>query len=186
MRVVGVTTFGEADVLQVLQVPQPHVGAGEVRIRVHAVAVNPTDVLLRTGVVAARLAYQQLPYIPGMDLAGIIDEIGPEADGRLKIGDRVIALVVPTDPRKGAYAEHVVVAQASVVPMPTGVDFAPACTLLMNAMTARVALDALGLCPGETLGVTGAAGTLGLTRSNSRSSKVCGSLRMRPLRTGRW
>ena len=64
-------------------------------------------------------------------------------------------------PPKGAYAEQIVVPASSVVPMPAGADFAAASTLLMNALTVRLALDALGLRPGQTLAVTGAAGCVG-------------------------
>lgn len=161
MKAIGLMGFGGPEVLEVMDLPEPHPGAGEVRIRVHAVAVNPTDTLMRKGVMAERLAYQQPPYIPGMDAAGVIDELGPGTDGRLKVGDKVITIALPTEPRKGSYAQHIVVPQAAVVAMPAGVGFAEASTLLMNAMTARLALDAFALKPGQTVGITGSAGSLG-------------------------
>lgn len=161
MKAIGLVEFGGPEVLRVVDLPQPQPGPGEVRIRVHAVAVNPSDTLLRKGVMAARLASQPLPHIPGMDAAGVIDELGPGADSRLQVGQNVIALVLPTEPCKGSYAEFIVVPQASVVAMPSNVDYATASTLLMNAMTARLALDAFDLQPGDTIGVTGAAGSLG-------------------------
>jgi NADPH:quinone reductase-like Zn-dependent oxidoreductase len=128
---------------------------------VHAAAVNPTDTLLRAGQHAGRLADRPPPYLPGMDAAGEIDQLGAELDGRLRLGQPVIALVVPTGPHGGAYAEQIVVPAASVVPIPAGVDFAAASTLLMNALTARLAVDALGLTEGQFLAVTGAAGAFG-------------------------
>jgi len=161
MKAIGVMKFGEPDVLEVVELPEPHPGPGDVRIRVHAATVNPTDLLLRSGFMAAMLAQQQPPYVPGMDAAGVIDELGPGADGRLKVGDKVVAIVLPMAPHKGAYAEQIVVPAASVVPMPAGADFAAASTLLMNALTVRLALDALALRPGQTLAVTGAAGCVG-------------------------
>ncbi|MEU6116824.1 NADP-dependent oxidoreductase [Streptomyces sp. NPDC047117] len=161
MRVIGVEEFGGPDALRVLDAPEPQPGPGEVRIRVHAVAVNPTDTLLRSGAHAQRLTDREPPYVPGMDAAGVIDLLGPDTGDRLAVGQRVVALVVPTGPRGGTYADKIVVPAASVVPAPEGTDFAAAATLLMNALTARLALDELALSPGDTLAVTGAAGALG-------------------------
>jgi NADPH:quinone reductase-like Zn-dependent oxidoreductase len=96
-----------------------------------------------------------------MDAAGVIDELGPETDSRLKVGDRVVAFVIPAGPHGGAYAEYVVVPAASVVLAPAGVDFPAASTLLLNGLTARLALDALALDAGQTMAVTGAAGAFG-------------------------
>ena len=78
MKAIGVTTFGGPEVLHVFDLPEPHAGAGEVRIRVHAASVNPTDTLFRAGSQAARLSGRPGPYVPG-----IIDELGPETDSRL-------------------------------------------------------------------------------------------------------
>jgi NADPH2:quinone reductase len=159
MRVVGVTEFGGPEQLKTFEVPEPHAGQGEVRVRVHAAAVNPTDTGLRAGLYGDRLRDRQPPYVPGMDAAGVVDEVGPGAPWQ--VGDEVIALVVPAGPHGGAYADQVVVPAASVVRKPAGVDFAPASTLLMNAMTARLAVDRLALAEGETIAVTGAAGSFG-------------------------
>ena len=70
MRAIGVTEFGGPENLQVLDLPEPHAGPGEVRIRVHAATVNPTDSGLRSGRYAARHADQPGPFIPGADAAG--------------------------------------------------------------------------------------------------------------------
>lgn len=162
MRAVAVEEFGGPEVLKIVELPEPQPGAGEVRIRVHAAAVNPTDVLLRSGEIA-RLAPQlpPPPYIPGMDAAGVIDAVGPASDGRLAVGDEVVAVVMPFGPHRGAYAEQIVVPAASVVRVPAGSGLPAASTLLMNALTVRLALDALALRPGQTLAVTGAAGAVG-------------------------
>lgn len=161
MRAIGVMQFGGPEALQVVELAEPHAGPDEVRIRVHAVTVNPTDTLLRAGVQASRTKEQQPPYIPGMDAAGVIDEVGPGNDGRLKVGDRVVAVVTPVRPQKGSYVELLVAPAASVVRAPANADFAEASTLMMNALTVRLALDALALRPGQTLAVTGAAGAVG-------------------------
>ncbi|MYQ31125.1 MULTISPECIES: NADP-dependent oxidoreductase [unclassified Streptomyces] len=161
MKAIGSTTFGGPDVLRELELPTPEAGPGEVRIRVHAAAVNPTDALFRAGAYAARTTDVPAPYLPGMDAAGVIDQLGPGADGRLSVGQRVVALVMPTRPQGGAYAEQIVVPAESVVPAPAGTDHAEASTLLMNAATARLALDTLALPRGATVAVTGAAGAVG-------------------------
>ncbi|WP_028936724.1 NADP-dependent oxidoreductase [Pseudonocardia spinosispora] len=161
MRAIGVHEYGGPEALEILDLPEPVPGPGEVRIRVHAAAVNPTDTLLRAGAHAARLAGHRPPYVPGMDAAGVVDLLGPDVDDRLRPGQRVIALVVPTGVHGGAYAEQIVVPAASVVPAPDGVDLAAASTLLMNALTARLAVDALELSRGQTLAVTGPAGAFG-------------------------
>lgn len=161
VKAIGVWKFGGPEALQVLDLPEPQAGPGEVRIRVHAAAVSPTDVLLRTGCHAARMPDSQPPFVPGMDAAGVIDQLGPGTEDRLAIGQRVIAMPLFTSPNGGAYAELGVVTAASVVPAPAGVDFPAASTLLMNAMTARLALDTLALPQGGTVAITGAAGAVG-------------------------
>jgi len=153
--------FGRPEVLEVVDLPEPEPGPGELRIRVHAVAVNPTDINFRSGGRAAQLAERAKPYVPGMDVAGVVDKLGPGTDGRHAVGDAVIGYVVPMGPHGGTYAERVVVGEASVVRAPRGVTFAEASTLLLNATTARLALDALALPRGSTVAVLGGAGAVG-------------------------
>jgi NADPH:quinone reductase len=160
IRAVGVNVFGGPEVLEVVELPERHAGAGEVRIRVHAAAVNPTDTYTRNGARAELLAPDPPPYVPGMDAAGVLDEIGAGVDTDLAAGDRVMAIVVPRG-SGGAYAESIVVPAESVVRMPAGASFAEASTLPMNGLTARLSLDLLALEPGQTIAVTGAAGAYG-------------------------
>ena len=161
MRAIGLTQFGGPEVLRVLDLPMPEPGPGEVRIRVHAATVNPTDTVLRSGGSVDRFEGRPGPYVPGMDLAGVVDEIGPDTETALRSGDRVIAVVRPYGPRGGAYADFVVVAVESVASIPDGADFPAASTLLMNALTARLGLDQVAAPPGGTVAVTGAAGSFG-------------------------
>ncbi len=162
VKAIGVMEFGGPEALSVLDLPMPVPGSGEVRLRVHAAAVNPTDATFRSGGGQARLLGDRPPpYVPGMDAAGVVDELGPNTSTRLAVGDRVVALVLPAGPHGGAYAQYIVVPEASVVQAPRGVDLAAASTLLLNAVAARLALDALRLTPGQTVAVTGAAGALG-------------------------
>ncbi len=160
MRAVGLTEFGGPDVLHVLDLPDPQAGPGEVRIRVHAAAVNPTDTLLRSGAQARRVKGVPPPYVPGMDAAGVLEQIGEGVVTDLQPGDHVMAIVVPRGSH-GAYAERIVVPAESVARVPKGASDAEAASLPMNGLTARLALHLLDLDRGQTLGVTGAAGALG-------------------------
>lgn len=160
MRAVGLFTQGDPDVLQVVDVPEVHAGPGEVRIRVHAATVNPTDVAVRNGARAERQKADPPPYVPGMEAAGIIDEVGDGVPDRLKVGDAVIAIVVPKGDH-GAYREQIVLDARSVARAPAGATHAEAATLPMNGLTARQSLDLLALSPGQVLAVTGAAGAYG-------------------------
>ncbi len=160
MRAVGIIEFGGPDALRVVDVPEVHAGPGEVRLRVYAATVNPTDTHLRNGNRAAMLADISPPYIPGMDAAGVIDEIGPGTETDLAVGDRVMAMVIPKGSH-GAYRQSIVLYADAVVRAPAGSTHAEASTVPMNALTARLSLDQLGLATGQTLAVTGAAGCYG-------------------------
>ncbi|MFC6082982.1 NADP-dependent oxidoreductase [Sphaerisporangium aureirubrum] len=161
MLAIGFYEFGGPGVLRVVDLPEPHAGPGEVRVRVRAAAVNPADTLLRSGVHAEAFAGVAAPYVPGMDIAGVIDEIGPGTETELSPGEPVMAMVIPLGPAAGGYAEYVVLPAGWVVRAPAGTGHAEAATLPMNGLTARMTLDRLALAPGSTLAVVGAAGTLG-------------------------
>lgn len=169
MRAVALTEFGGPDVLHVIDLPEPHAGPGEIRIRVRAAAVSPADTLLRAGVHSWAMRGMRGPYVPGMDVAGTVDEIGAGSATELKIGDPVMAMVLPIVPQPdgtldyhgGGYAEYLVLPADWVTRAPAGLDHAAAATLPMNGLTALLTLDQLALEPGASLAVTGAAGTLG-------------------------
>jgi NADPH:quinone reductase-like Zn-dependent oxidoreductase len=159
MRAVTFSRFGGPEVLEVRDLPEPVPGPGQVRIRVAAATVNPTDIGFRSGRQAAHIGDLQPPYIPGMEAAGVVDAVGPGSAWRP--GERVMAIVVPRRPEGGAMAESIVVPSASVARIPEGVSFEAAATLPMNGLTVRQALDLLQLKPGDMLAVTGAAGAVG-------------------------
>jgi NADPH:quinone reductase-like Zn-dependent oxidoreductase len=161
VRAIGLTEFGGPEVLRVLDILKPEPERGEVRIRVHSATINPTDTVLRSGARVDRLEGRPGPYIPGMDLSGTVDAIGPDTETTLRPGDPVIAVVRPYGPRGGAYADFVVAPVESIAPIPAAADFPAASTLLMNAMTARLGLDQLAVPAGGTVAVTGAAGSFG-------------------------
>jgi NADPH:quinone reductase len=163
MRVVGVSGeggYGGPEKLRVFELPDRHAGSGEVRIRVHAAAVNPTDTFTRNGSRHEMLKDLEPPYVAGMDVAGVIDEIGSDTVTDLRVGDKVMAIVVPVG-QHGGYSDQLVVPILSVARIPAGATLAEAATLPMNGLTARKALDMLDLPAGATIGVTGAAGAFG-------------------------
>ncbi|MGE4047193.1 MAG: NADP-dependent oxidoreductase [Acetobacteraceae bacterium] len=151
---------GGPEALKVVDLPEVHAGPGQVRIRVHAAAVNPTDILARDGSRADQQKADPPPYVPGMDAAGIVDEVGDGVLTGVKVGDAVIAMVIPKGSH-GAYREQIVLDARAVVPAPKDTTLVQACTLPMNGLTARQSLDLLGLSPGQVLAVTGAAGAYG-------------------------
>jgi NADPH2:quinone reductase len=159
MRAAGFTEFGDASVMRLLTVPQPAPGPGLVRVRVAAATVNPTDIGFRHG---GRYLPDGVvpPYIAGMELAGVIDAVGPGVSG-WQAGDRVMAAVSPWVPGGGAQAEYVLVAEDQIARVPDGISLEAAATLPMNGMTVRTALDMLDLPPGSSLAVTGSAGAVG-------------------------
>ena len=165
MRAVGFTEFGGPDVLRIVSLPVPSPGPGQVLVRVVAAAVNPTDLAFRAGGHRSMPAGVEPPYVPGMDLAGVINAVGDPANGEGEaawaVGDRVMAAVSPWVPGGGAQAEFVVVSADALARVPDGISLEAAATLPMNALTVRAALDMLALRPGETLAVTGAAGAVG-------------------------
>jgi NADPH:quinone reductase-like Zn-dependent oxidoreductase len=160
MKAIGVIEFGGPDSLQVVELPDPKPGPGEVVVRVLAATVNPTDTYIPNGARAEMLRRDPPPYVPGMDAAGIVEAIGEGGGADLNVGDRVMAVVVPRGSH-GAYSERIALPVESVVHAPAGSTHAEASTLPMNGLTARLSLDLLDLPAGSTIAVTGAAGAVG-------------------------
>lgn len=158
MKAVGVSEFGGPESLRILELPVPEAGAGEIRIRVSAATVNPVDAMVRRG--QAFVFDAEPPYVPGMEAAGIVDQVGPGVRSGVSIGDRVSVITVISGAH-GAYAEYLVVPAESAVPAPRGASDAAAATLAMNGLTAQMALDLLQMPEHGTVAVTGAAGAVG-------------------------
>ena len=159
MRAVGVNRYGGPEVLEVVELPDPEPGKGQIRIRTTAATVNPADTLLREGSVAALMAELPKPIVSGLELSGVVDAVGP--DTSLTVGTPVAAVVKVLGTGRGAHAELVVCDEHQAVPIPAGLDQVAAATVPMNGMTARLAVDTAGLPPGGLIAVTGAAGAVG-------------------------
>jgi NADPH2:quinone reductase len=136
------------------EMPQPPLGPRQVRIAVKAAGLNFADTLIVQGRYQMKPA---LPFIPGLEAAGIVTEIGPEATG-VAVGTRVMAAV-----GIGAFAEDVVCNATAVFPMPDSMDFVTAAGFPIVYGTAQAALARrAALEAGETLLVLGAAGGVGV------------------------
>lgn len=101
------------------------------------------------------------PFSPGNEAAGVVDEIGPDAETDLKLGDRVMAFVVPYMSSGGAYAQHLVLDPRQVALAPAGSSHAQAATIPSNGLTVQQAMDLLSPTAGDWMAVTGAAGAVG-------------------------
>lgn len=152
--VVVATDFGGPEVLSVVDQPTPEPGAGEVRVAVRAVGVNPIDVKSYSG--AFGTDRSQLPRRIGSEAAGVVGAVGPDVTG-VAVGDEVIAFRAP-----GAYAEQLVVPVDALTPKPDGVAWQTAAGLLLTGTTAVHTLTAADVGPGDVVLVHGAAGGVGL------------------------
>jgi NADPH2:quinone reductase len=160
MTAIGVTTYGGPEALHEIEVPSEPLGASDVRIRVTAAAVNPTDTGVRSGMRDDKPGATPPGAVPGMDAAGEVVAVGADVETGVAVGDRVMAVVRPSGPH-GAYRSDLVVPARSATHVPAGSSDVEAATLPMNGLTARFAIDSLQLRPGQVLAVTGAAGAFG-------------------------
>ena len=134
-------------------VPQP----GEVRVRLHASGVNPSDVKSRDGLRGAMTLPFQIPHSDG---AGVIDAVG-DGISPDRVGTRVYVWNAAWRRSEGTAAQYVCLPAQQAVPLPDGVDFATGACLGIPAMTAAWALFADGDVAGQTVLVTGGAGSVG-------------------------
>lgn len=138
-------------------VPVPAVPPGHVLVRVEAAGVNFADVVRRAG--EGYAVPTPLPYTLGTEFAGTVARLGDHVD-QLSVGDRVFGLVDPVS--SGCYAEYVVVPAMTAFPLPDWLDPADSTALLVQGLTAFLALrDGVRLAKGESVLVLGAAGGLG-------------------------
>ncbi|MFF0739562.1 NADP-dependent oxidoreductase [Streptomyces sp. NPDC004111] len=152
MRAIVVEEFGGIEVLKEVTVPDVHAGPGQVRLRVAAIGVNPVDSKLRAGLMQQVMPVE-LPFVPGLDVAGVVDEVGAGVTG-FAVGDEVFGWA-----SSGAYAEYAVASE--VVRKPAGLSWEQAVALPVAGETAHRVLTELGVTEGETLLVNGAAGAVG-------------------------
>lgn len=169
MKAVQFTEYGDPEVMQLQEVEEPHAGPGQVRIAVRAAGVNPMDWKIRGGMVAGGEPLAA-PSIPGLDAAGVVDEVGEGVDGTSE-GDEVFGSAVG-----GAYAQYAVL--TAFAGKPQGMSFEEAAGLPVAVETAVRTLDILGLGSGQTLLINGAAGGVGQAAvqfARARGAEVIGT-----------
>ncbi|GAA1931141.1 NADP-dependent oxidoreductase [Streptantibioticus ferralitis] len=158
-RAVVYDTFGGPEVLELREVPEPHAGVGEVRVRVAAVGLNPMDWVLTSMPEMAQQFGITLPSGFATDFAGTVDEVG-EGISDFAVGDRVYGAATGR-----AAADFVVVDPSGADTLrrtPAGISDAVASTLAVAGMTASAALAAVGVKAGDTVLIGGAAGGVGV------------------------
>jgi NADPH:quinone reductase-like Zn-dependent oxidoreductase len=154
-RAVRFERYGGAEVLQVVDVPPPVPGPGEVLVRVKAAGINPGEAKIRDGLLDERWP-ATFPSGQGSDLAGVIEQLGDRLDS-FSVGDEVLGF---TDQR-ASHAELVVVPTDQLTRRPAGVPWEVAGSLFVAGTTAYAAVRAVSTSPGDTVVVAGAAGGVG-------------------------
>jgi NADPH:quinone reductase-like Zn-dependent oxidoreductase len=154
MKRVWIPKTGGPEVLEVREEPDPHPGAGEVRVRVEAAGVNFADLMMRMGLYPDA---PPLPAVPGYEVAGVIDEVGADVPAD-RLGEPVVAMT-----RFGGYSSHVLVPALAAVRRPDGMDAAIGASLPVNGLTAWMMLEVMGrVGPGDRVLVHSAGGGVGL------------------------
>jgi NADPH:quinone reductase-like Zn-dependent oxidoreductase len=149
MRAVQFDQFGGPEVLEVVDLPEPHAEAGQIRVAVRAAGVNPIDWKVRSGMMGG-----DLPRRVGQEVAGVVDEVGDGVND-VSAGDAVFGFPAGG----GGAAEYAVL--GAYARKPEGLDFAGAAALPVAVETAVRALDLLGVQDGQTLVINGASGAVG-------------------------
>ena len=156
MKAVMCNRFGGPDVLEIAEVDEPKVAAGQILVEVKACSVNFPDLLMIQDLYQFKPG---LPFIPGSEVSGVVVELGEGVD-QFAPGDRVLGSSLFV----GGLAERAVLAANTTVAIPDEVEFADAAGLLYAYGTSHHALkDRAFLKPGESLLVLGAAGAVGLS-----------------------
>ncbi|MFE4973247.1 NADP-dependent oxidoreductase [Kitasatospora sp. NPDC056651] len=157
MRAIQIDRFGTPDVLDLVEVPRPVPGPGEVLVRTVASGINPVDDKTREGAIGE--GAPPLPMTLGWDLAGVVVDGGD--GGRLGAGDRVIAMSHQLGTARGTWADLVVLPEEAVAVAPRAVSLVEAATLPLPGLTALQTLDWLAVAAGQRLLIAGAAGAVG-------------------------
>jgi NADPH:quinone reductase-like Zn-dependent oxidoreductase len=155
VKAVRFDEYGGVDVLEVVDVPRPAPGAGQVLVRVRAAGINPGEGKIRQGLLHARFP-ATFPSGEGSDLAGVVAGTGPGVTG-FSAGDEVIGFTN----NRASHAEYVVVEEQNLTGKPAGVPWEQAGALFVAGATAYAAVRAVALTEGDTVVVSAAAGGVG-------------------------
>lgn len=153
------TEYGDPSTLELTDAPMPKVGPGSVLIRVERASVNPVDWKVMSGGLDP-LIDAVFPVIPGWDVSGVIEAVGPDAP-EFEPGDRVASYGRKDVVHGGTFAEYVALPATSVATIPEGVDFDAAAGLPLAGLTALRCLETLELTAEDTLLIHAASGGVG-------------------------
>ncbi len=154
-KAVQFDSYGEADVLEVRDVPKPVPATGEVLVEVKAAAINPGEAMIRRGALHDRWP-ATFPSGQGSDLAGVVAEVGDGVDA-FAVGDEVLGFA----DNRSSQAQFVVVPSRQLTAKPPLLSWEVAGSLYVAGTTAYAAVRAVALKPGDTVAVAGAAGGVG-------------------------
>ncbi|MGW4463971.1 NADP-dependent oxidoreductase [Micromonospora sp. NPDC004704] len=154
MRAAAFTEFGGPEVLRLMELETPQAGTGQVRVRIKAAGVQPYDCAVRAGWTPPGTG-RGFPRVPGNEFAGIVDQVGPEVTG-VTVGAEVLGFG-----QLNCYAEQLVIPADQITPKPESLPWTVAGGFTAGAQTAHIALQTLGVGPGDVLLVHGAAGAVG-------------------------
>ncbi|GAA2019970.1 NADP-dependent oxidoreductase [Catenulispora yoronensis] len=174
MRAISQRSFGDPDVLHLVDVPKPTPLPSEVLVRVHAAAVNPVDAMVRSGLFPL---LGEPPFILGWDISGVVEEVVPGVN-RFQVGDEVYGM--PFFPRPGnAYADYVAVPSRQLARKPAALDHSHAAALPLAGLTAWQSLvDTADVQPGQRVLIHAAGGGVGhlaVQIAKSRGAHVIGT-----------
>ena len=136
MKAAYIEKVGPPENIRFGDLPKPKPSGSQVLVRVKAVAVNPIDTYIRSGMYAAELPK---PFIVGCDLAGVVEAVGPDVV-RLKAGDRVWGSNQGLLGRQGSFAEFAAVDECWLYPLPEGVAERDAAAIALTGLTAHLGL----------------------------------------------
>ncbi|MFJ4187152.1 NADP-dependent oxidoreductase [Kitasatospora sp. NPDC089509] len=153
-KAIAFPQYGDADVLRPVEIELPAPGPGQVRVAVRAVGVNPLDHKVRSGALDGFFPVT-FPAVPGYEVSGVVEEVGPEVTG-FAPGDEVFGALMG-----GGYAEHALLDVDRLAHKPATLSWEEAAAIPTVAETAERVLANLGVRAGETLLVHGAAGGVG-------------------------
>jgi NADPH:quinone reductase-like Zn-dependent oxidoreductase len=161
MRAAVYDQFGGTDVLSVREVDDPPVGPDTVLVRARATSVNPVDWMVRQGYLQGAYPHH-LPIIPGWDVAGVVETVGPAVRTGLTVGDEVYGYVRRDDVCLGTTAELVPAPERTVTTKPTGLSFEEAASLPLAGLTAyQLLTEGVEIQSDERVLVHAAAGGVG-------------------------
>jgi len=158
MKAASIEKTGGPEVIQFVDLPKPHPGPGELLVRVRAASINPIDTYIRSGAISMNLP---MPYIPGCDLAGVVEAVGQDA-GRFQLTNRVWGSNQGLMGRQGTLAEYACVSEEWLYPTPANVSDEQAAAVALTGITAHLGLFGRAhLRVGETVFVNGGTGGVG-------------------------